>query len=150
MAADLDDDGRIDLYVANDMTANYLFRNQGGFSFREIAAESGVVGQRRRELPGRHGHRLRRPRRRRPARPGRHQLLRRVDHVLPEPRRGPVPRPYRGDRPDGRRAGYLLGFGIAFLDVNNDGRLDLATANGHVNDIRPHVPYAMPAQLLAG
>jgi hypothetical protein len=43
---------------------------------------------------------------------------------------------------------YLLGFGIAFLDVNNDGQLDLATANGHVNDLRPHVPYAMPAQLL--
>ena len=45
---------------------------------------------------------------------------------------------------------YLLGFGIAFLDANNDGRLDLATANGHVNDIRPEFPYAMPAQLLLG
>ena len=30
LAADLDDDGRTDLYVANDMTANYLFRNVGG------------------------------------------------------------------------------------------------------------------------
>jgi hypothetical protein len=45
---------------------------------------------------------------------------------------------------------YLLGFGTCFLDVNNDGRLDLATANGHVNDLRPHVPFAMPAQLLLG
>jgi enediyne biosynthesis protein E4 len=45
---------------------------------------------------------------------------------------------------------YLLGFGAAFLDANNDGRLDLATANGHVNDLSPHVPYAMPAQLLLG
>ena len=45
---------------------------------------------------------------------------------------------------------YLLGFGIAFLDVNNDGRLDLMTANGHVNDYRPSIPYAMPAQLLLG
>jgi hypothetical protein len=43
-----------------------------------------------------------------------------------------------------------LGFGIAFPDVNNDGRLDLLTANGHVNDFRPEVPYAMPAQLLVG
>ena len=43
-----------------------------------------------------------------------------------------------------------LGFGIAFLDVNNDGRLDLITANGHVNDYRPEVPYAMPVQLLLG
>jgi enediyne biosynthesis protein E4 len=44
----------------------------------------------------------------------------------------------------------LLGFGASFLDANNDGRLDLATANGHVNDLRPHVPFAMPAQLLLG
>jgi hypothetical protein len=45
---------------------------------------------------------------------------------------------------------YLLGFGAAFLDANNDGRLDLATANGHVNDLRPLLPFAMPAQLLLG
>jgi hypothetical protein len=45
---------------------------------------------------------------------------------------------------------YLLGFGAAFLDANDDGRLDLATANGHVNDLRPDVPFAMPAQLLLG
>jgi hypothetical protein len=44
----------------------------------------------------------------------------------------------------------LLGFGAAFFDANNDGRLDLATANGHVNDIRPNCPYGMPAQLLLG
>src|SRR3954453_13772330 len=31
----------------------------------------------------------------------------------------------------------LLGFGAAFLDANNDGRLDLMTANGHVYDERP-------------
>ena len=45
---------------------------------------------------------------------------------------------------------YRLGFGIAFLDVNNDGRLDLATANGHVDDFRPDVPYQMRAQLFTG
>src|SRR5262249_52684809 len=31
VAADLDGDGRVDLYVANDLTANFLFRNLGGF-----------------------------------------------------------------------------------------------------------------------
>src|SRR5262249_42531792 len=44
----------------------------------------------------------------------------------------------------------LLGFGIALLDFNNDGHLDVVTANGHVNDARPRFPYAMPALLLAG
>jgi hypothetical protein len=45
---------------------------------------------------------------------------------------------------------YLLGFGAAFFDANNDGWLDLITANGHVIDSRPQGPYAMPLQLLLG
>ena len=46
---------------------------------RRSALTAGRRRQRRRRLPGRHGRGLRRPRRRRPARPGRDQLLRRVD-----------------------------------------------------------------------
>jgi hypothetical protein len=45
---------------------------------------------------------------------------------------------------------HMLGFGIAFVDVDNDGRLDLAQANGHVNDYRPSIPFAMPSQLFLG
>ena len=45
---------------------------------------------------------------------------------------------------------YRLGFGIAFLDVDNDGHLDIAIANGHVDDFRPEIPYAMAAQLFVG
>jgi hypothetical protein len=45
---------------------------------------------------------------------------------------------------------YVLGFGAAFFDADNDGRLDLAQANGHVTDYRPDMPYAMPAQLFLG
>ncbi len=44
----------------------------------------------------------------------------------------------------------LLGFGIAFLDANNDGRLDLISANGHVSDYGPVFPWKMPIQLLTG
>jgi hypothetical protein len=42
----------------------------------------------------------------------------------------------------------ILGFGVALFDFDNDGRLDMASANGHVNDLRPNYPYRMPAQLL--
>jgi hypothetical protein len=45
---------------------------------------------------------------------------------------------------------FLLGFGIALLDADNDGRLDLTIANGHVNDDRPDYPYDMPALLMLG
>src|SRR5262249_13595270 len=44
VAPDLDGDGRVDLCVANDMTANYLFRNLGGLRFEECALGSGVAG----------------------------------------------------------------------------------------------------------
>ena len=43
VAAHLDDDDRIDLFVANDMSANFLFGNRGGFRFEETGAESGVA-----------------------------------------------------------------------------------------------------------
>ena len=43
VAADLDDDNRIDLYVANDLSANYLFRNRGKFQFEEVAFAAGAA-----------------------------------------------------------------------------------------------------------
>jgi hypothetical protein len=45
---------------------------------------------------------------------------------------------------------HRLGFGMAFLDFNDDGRLDLVTANGHVDDSQPDVPQRMRPQLFAG
>jgi hypothetical protein len=44
----------------------------------------------------------------------------------------------------------LLGFGVAFPDVNNDGWLDLLSTNGHVLDGRPRIPLTMPLHLLIG
>jgi hypothetical protein len=41
--SDIDGDGDQDLYVANDMSANHLFINQGGGTFREEAARRGAA-----------------------------------------------------------------------------------------------------------
>ncbi len=41
--ADLDGDGRLDLFVANDGTANFLFRNLGGLRFEEIGTTAGAA-----------------------------------------------------------------------------------------------------------
>lgn len=42
-AADYDDDGYVDIYVANDAMENYLFHNEGGQRFNELALPAGVA-----------------------------------------------------------------------------------------------------------
>jgi len=42
-AADFDGDGYPDIYVANDKTENFLFRNKGDGTFEEIAVDAGVA-----------------------------------------------------------------------------------------------------------
>ena len=42
-AADFDEDGYPDIYVANDKTENFLFHNKGDGTFEEIAADLGVA-----------------------------------------------------------------------------------------------------------
>ena len=134
VAADLDDDNRIDLYVANDMSANYLFRNLGGFPVRGDG---------------------RSPPARPPMRAGGYQSGMGIacgdldGDGLPDLA---VTNYYGESTTLFRNLGggmfadqttasglaaptrQLLGFGIAFLDANNDGRLDLISANGHVSD----------------
>jgi hypothetical protein len=144
VAADLDGDGRTDLFVANDGSANFFWRNRGGFRFEEAGLTSGLsanssggyqagMGVACGDLDG----------------DGRIDLA--VTNFY-----GESTSFYRnhgsGDFSDQSAAigllapsRSLLGFGIVLLDANNDGRLDLLSANGHVNDFRPNVPYAMHA-----
>ncbi|MCZ6697292.1 MAG: CRTAC1 family protein [Acidobacteria bacterium] len=41
--SDLDNDGDLDLYVANDSTPNYLYRNEGNGRFAEVGTIAGVA-----------------------------------------------------------------------------------------------------------
>ncbi len=40
---DFDQDGRLDMFVANDTTPNFLFHNEGNGKFREVANTAGVA-----------------------------------------------------------------------------------------------------------
>ncbi|WZO99357.1 FG-GAP-like repeat-containing protein [Isosphaeraceae bacterium EP7] len=149
VAADLDGDGRVDLYVANDQSANFLFRNLGGMRFEDIGQESGVASSGDGSFQASMGIACGDA-----DGDGLPDLA--VTNFFNESttlyrNRG------QGIFADATAEAGLaaatrhrLGFGAAFLDANNDGRLDLATANGHVDDFRPEIPYQMPAQLLIG
>src|SRR5438045_2711995 len=43
LLADLDGDGRVDIYVANDGMENFLYHNRGGASFEEVGGPTGVA-----------------------------------------------------------------------------------------------------------
>jgi hypothetical protein len=43
VSADYDDDGDVDLYVANDTDPNFLFRNDGSGHFKEVGLLSGAA-----------------------------------------------------------------------------------------------------------
>ena len=43
IAADLDEDGWVDVYVANDTTPNFLWRNRGDGTFEDVAFARGVA-----------------------------------------------------------------------------------------------------------
>jgi tetratricopeptide (TPR) repeat protein len=147
IAAQLDEDMRIDLYVANDMSSNFMFQNEGGWKFAEVAHASGAAGNAEGgyqagmgigcgDLDG----------------DGRADLA--VTNFFGEGTTlyhnlGGALFIDRSTESGIRLASrYRLGFGTAFLDADNDGALDLITANGHVNDFQSLYPYAMPVQLL--
>ncbi len=132
-AEDLDDDGDLDLFVANDSQANLLLRNDGSGRFTNRARESGT------DLNGE----------------GRSEACMGVAAadldgdgdgdiyvVNFQQERNTLYRNEGGlfftDVAVSSGAGVpgmqSLGFGVAALDIENDGDLDLYVANGHIFD----------------
>jgi enediyne biosynthesis protein E4 len=148
---DLDGDGRIDLVVANDTTPNLVFLNQGNGVFKEIGAASGIAFDSYGNTRGAMGIDAARYRDDDKLGIGignfanemtalyvaQNQPLTFADEAIPE-----------GVGPASR---LLLKFGLFFFDYDLDGRLDLLTANGHLEEeiskIQKSQTYAQPAQL---
>jgi len=42
-AADYDEDGYVDIYIANDHMVNYMYKNEGGKGFKEVGIPSGTA-----------------------------------------------------------------------------------------------------------
>jgi hypothetical protein len=149
VASDYDGDGDQDLYVANDTTRNFLYRNDGDWRFEDLALTAGV-GYNEDGLPeagmGTDFGDI--------DRDGRPDLV--VTNFDLE--KNTVYRNVGGGFfVDGTTAAGLagaslteLGFGCDFFDADNDGWLDLMIANGHIIDnveaMQPSLRYAQPKQ----
>jgi len=129
--ADFNNTGRPDIYVANDSTASYLYRNDGNGKFTEIGMESGTAlgedGQEQAGMGVAIGDYLH------TGRPSLFVTNFALDNT-------PL---YRNDgKWNFQDVSYPSGVGLpsvpwvkwgaAFVDLDNDGWLDLITVNGHV------------------
>jgi hypothetical protein len=147
---DTDQDGWLDLFVANDTQPNKLYRNQRDGTFKDVALERGVAlsadGKARAGMGVDSGEFDR------SGRPG--LAVTNFDNEMIG-----LYRPQSSGLYDdvARQAGVgfpslnRLGFGCLFADLDLDGALDLVVANGHIDDtvrnIRGNTGYAQPPSL---
>ena len=148
---DLDNDGWIDLVVANDTVQNFVFHNNKDGTFSEMGGRSGVAYDKFGSTRGAMGIDTGRFQ-------GDNTLAISIGNFANEmtafyvASRDPL---FFSDEAltvgigDPTRA--LLTFGVFFFDYDLNGELDLLTANGHIEPeiqkVHPKQSYAQPVQL---
>ena len=150
-AVDYDNNGLLDLLVANDTVQNFLFQNKGNGKFEEVGALEGIAFNQKGKATGAMGIDT--------------AWYRNDDELgivignfanemssLFVTADGQTPFAdeslLEGLGADSRLA---LTFGLFFFDYDLDGRLDLLQANGHIenkiNKVQPSQHYEQPVQL---
>jgi enediyne biosynthesis protein E4 len=134
VATDINNDGRIDLFVANDTVQNFLFVNRGAGQFEEIGTAAGVAyseAGRPRSGMGVDSADFNQD--------GWMDLfVANIDHEMYSL--------YQNNRDEtfddqaaatgiGPATRLMSGWGLKFLDYDNDGNLDLFLANGNPDDL---------------
>jgi len=147
---DYDQDGWPDLFVANDTQPNKLYRNLHNGKFRDVAIEAGLAFST--EGKARAGMGVDVGDFDNSSSPG--IAVTNFDNEMIGLYRAAKPGVFDDVAVTagiGAASKSTLGFGCMFLDVDLDGALDLAVANGHIDEtvrnIRGNVGYAQPQQL---
>ena len=147
---DYDQDGWPDLLVANDTQPNKLYKNLRNGKFKDVAVETGLAFST--EGKARAGMGLDVADFENSGKPG--IAITNFDNEMVG-----LYRAVRSGTYDdisiaagiGLASRNTLGFGCAFLDIDLDGSLDLAVANGHIEEtvrnIHGNVGYAQPPHL---
>ena len=153
VATDLNNDGKIDLLVANDTVANFLFMNRGGGKFEEIGTLAGVAyseSGRPRSGMGVDSADFNQD--------GWMDLfVTNIDHEKYSLYKNNHDETF-DDKADASGIGaatrLLSGWGLKFFDYDNDGNLDLFLANGNPDDLiemmHKDVAYREPLMLFHG
>jgi hypothetical protein len=150
VATDINNDGFLDLFVANDTTANFLFANRKGKKFEEIGFTAGVAygpGGKARSGMGVDSADFNQD--------GWMDIfVTNLDHEfygLYQNKRDESFEDKAGPTGVARATQMMSGWGAKFFDFDNDGLLDLFVANGHPDDlidkINPGVTYSEPLLL---
>ena len=136
VASDLDDDGLIDLFVANDSTPNFHYKNNGDGTFKEVGFTSGTAVNENGSEQGSMGVAV-----------GDYNHDGRFDLFVTnfdDDYNTLYRNDGRGSFTDVSHAARVaavslpyVGWGTKFFDYDNDGWVDLFVANGHVY---PQIP----------
>jgi enediyne biosynthesis protein E4 len=153
VATDINNDGRLDLFVANDTTANFLFMNRGNGRFEEVGAVAGVAyseAGRPRSGMGVDSADFNQD--------GWMDLfVANLDHEMYSLYENNHDETFDDQaRPTGIGSATRLmsGWGLKFFDYDNDGNLDLFLSNGNPDDLikiyHQDVDYEEPLLLFHG
>lgn len=148
---DLDGDGWIDLVVANDTVQNFVFHNQHNGTFKEIGAASGIAFDSYGNTRGAMGIDSARYRNDQTLGIAIGNFANEMTALYVSQKDPLVFTDEAITEGVGPASRQWLKFGLFFFDYDLDGRLDLLSVNGHLEEeiskIQKSQHYAQPAQL---